>query len=82
MGWTFACRGLIVGLLLAAFPLSASAQLPSEGDEEVARQRQIVERFAAVLERNPRRGTALDKIYGFHVENGSIEGSIAFMGKP
>ena len=26
-----------------------------------------------VLERNPRRGTALDKIYGFHVENGTIE---------
>jgi tetratricopeptide (TPR) repeat protein len=26
-----------------------------------------------VLERNPRRGTALDKVYGFHIENGSIE---------
>ena len=26
-----------------------------------------------VLEKNPRRGTALDKIYGFHVENGSLE---------
>ena len=24
-------------------------------------------------QRNPRRGTALDKIYGFHIENGSIE---------
>src|SRR5437867_11740343 len=73
MGWTFTRRGLTIALLLAVSPASAPAQLPGEGDEEIARQRQIVERFAAVLERNPRRGTALDKIYGFHVENGSIE---------
>ncbi|HEY2412465.1 MAG TPA: DUF1583 domain-containing protein [Pirellulaceae bacterium] len=45
----------------------------SEIDEELARQRQIVERFVGVLERNPRRGTALDRIYGFHIENGTIE---------
>src|SRR5262245_6049127 len=53
----------------------AAAQAPvvGETDEELARQRQIVDRFLTVLERNPRRGTALDKIYGFHIENGSIE---------
>src|SRR6185369_6397024 len=45
----------------------------AEVDEELARQRQIVERFVGVLERNPRRGTALDRIYGFHIENGTIE---------
>src|SRR6187399_140228 len=45
----------------------------TELDEELARQRQIVERFVGVLERNPRRGTALDRIYGFHIENGTIE---------
>src|SRR5262245_6093226 len=51
----------------------AGASAASELDEELARQRQIIDRFLTVLERNPRRGTALDKIYGFHVENGSIE---------
>lgn len=44
-----------------------------EEDPEVAKQRQIVERFMTVLERNPRRGTAFDKIYGFHIENGTVE---------
>src|SRR6478736_5173244 len=53
-------------------PLVAQTTLPPDTDEEV-RQRQIIERFISVLERNPRRGTALDKIYGFHIENGSIE---------
>ena len=36
-------------------------------------QQQIAERFLTVLERNPRRGTALDKIYGFHVDNGTLD---------
>jgi len=51
------------------------AQPPSTQsiDEEIARQKQIADRFLAVLERNPRRGTALDKTYGFHVENGTLE---------
>src|SRR5262245_54414044 len=53
--------------------LFAQAVPPAETDEESARQRQIVERFLTVLERNPRRGTALDRIYGFHIENGTIE---------
>src|SRR5690242_584920 len=64
------------GLFLAVISLSQAtiaAQPPAESDAEVARERQIVERFLTVLERNPRRGTALDKIYGFHIENGSIE---------
>src|SRR5689334_24943269 len=42
-------------------------------DEEITRQKQIAERFLTVLERNPRRGTALDRTYGFHVENGTLE---------
>src|SRR5882672_10808859 len=54
---------------------AAPSQPPpdSETDEDLARRKQIVDRFLTVLERNPRRGTALDKIYGFHVENGTIE---------
>lgn len=44
-----------------------------ESDEEAARQAKVVERFLVVLEKNPRRGTALDKVYGFHIETGSID---------
>ena len=26
-----------------------------------------------MLEKNPRKSTALDKVYGFHIENGSLD---------
>src|SRR5947209_17958673 len=67
-------RLLIAALLLGTAAGPAVGQAPSPAaDEEAARQQQIVARFLTVLERNPRRGTALDKIYGFHIENGTIE---------
>jgi len=55
-----------------------SSPLPGSDDAEETREREIAERFFAMLERNPRRGTALDKVYAFHVEHGSIE---AFVGQ-
>ena len=45
--------------------------------EEDARELAILERFVAVLEKNPRKGTALDKVYAFHVERGSLDSLIA-----
>src|SRR5262245_34710867 len=42
-------------------------------DAEERKQKQAAERFLAVLEKNPRRGTALDKLYGYHVEAGTLE---------
>src|SRR5262249_6253533 len=30
-------------------------------------------RFLSLLERNPRRGTALDRVYGYHVERGTLD---------
>src|SRR5690242_12661273 len=68
--WVFVCL-LLAGLWAGMHGSRAAAQPPT--DEETARQQQIIARFLTVLERNPRRGTALDKIYGFHIENGSIE---------
>src|SRR5437588_5312711 len=70
---------ILVRLLLAAIVLQAAARpargqaTPAAIDDDIARQQQIVARFLTVVERNPRRGTALDKIYGFHIENGTIE---------
>ncbi len=68
-------RGLAVACvtlgLAVSFPLRAQ-----EVDPEEAKEQAIIERFVTVLEKNPRRGTALDKIYGYHVERGSLDGVI------
>ena len=32
-----------------------------------------MQRFLSLLERNPRKGTPLDRVYGFHVERGSLD---------
>ncbi len=47
-----------------------------EVDPDEAKEKSVIDRFVAVLEKNPRRGTALDKVYGFHVERGSLEGLV------
>jgi tetratricopeptide (TPR) repeat protein len=72
------CVGVVALALLRLLEpglqgLWAQAAQPADIDPELARQQQIVERFVTVLEKNPRRGTALDRIYGFHIENGTIE---------
>ncbi|MEQ1824309.1 MAG: DUF1583 domain-containing protein [Pirellula sp.] len=57
-----------------------SACLAYQGDElseEEAKQVQATDRFLKVLEKSPRRGTALDRVYGHHVEFGSLDGFIA-----
>jgi predicted Zn-dependent protease len=64
---------LFIALSVSSFFSPARAQEPPATAEEESQQKQIVERFQKVLERNPRRGTALDKIYGFHIENGTLE---------
>ena len=53
-------------------PKAADKPVPAANDED-DRQRQIIERFLSVLEANPRRGTALDKIYGYHIERGTLD---------
>ncbi|HSQ54778.1 MAG TPA: tetratricopeptide repeat protein, partial [Gemmata sp.] len=40
---------------------------------EEAKDKAIAERFRKVLEGNPRRGTALDRLYGYHVERGTLD---------
>ncbi len=73
----YACLVFLVvfgGLAGPHFVSAIRAQdTPHEFEAELARERQIVDRFVTVLERNPRRGTALDRIYGHHVENGTLD---------
>src|SRR6516225_7688053 len=47
-----------------------TAQAADSDDEK---QRQAAERFLVVLEKSPRRGTALDRLYGYHVEAGTLD---------
>ncbi len=67
-GFGVVCCWLV---LIAVSPLVAQ-----DVDPEEAKEKSIADRFVVVLEKNPRRGTALDKVYGFHVERGSLEGLI------
>ncbi|MGH7194700.1 MAG: tetratricopeptide repeat protein, partial [Candidatus Saccharimonadales bacterium] len=71
-GWII--RGAEVVALLAAFSGTSWGQSPAPAvnDADETRDRQIIERFLTVLEKNPRRGTALDRIYGYHVERGTL----------
>jgi tetratricopeptide (TPR) repeat protein len=65
------------GLILAA-GLWLSLDHPPEvrGQADEARDREVTARFLSVLERSPRRGTALDRVYGDHVERGELDALI------
>ena len=51
---------------------NASAQQTSETDSE-KQERIAAERFLELLKKRPRAGTALDKVYGYHIQNGSLD---------
>ncbi len=55
-------------------PAAADPADPAAAEE--ARERRSMERFLSLLEKNPRRGTPLDRVYGFHVERGSLDAFI------
>ncbi len=66
--------GLVAALVLAWGSAGVRAQEPAEASADEARERQAMERFLALLEKSPRRGTALDRVYGYHVERGTLDG--------
>src|SRR5829696_4392524 len=49
------------------------AKEDEEPSVEEAKEKGIADRFQKVLETNPRRGTALDRLYGYHVERGTLD---------
>jgi tetratricopeptide (TPR) repeat protein len=61
--WTFS--------LVYSFPV-----IGQEADPEEVKAVTTNSKFVTVLEKNPRRGTALDKVYGFYVERGTLDGFI------
>src|SRR5262245_27369545 len=54
-------------------PIPQPADKDDEPSAEEAKEKAIAERFQKVLEGNPRRGTALDRLYGYHVERGTLD---------
>ncbi len=66
--------GLALGLARLAPAQRTDRDAPSDpAAAEEARERRAMERFLALLEKNPRRGTALDRVYGYHVERGTLD---------
>jgi tetratricopeptide (TPR) repeat protein len=70
----FCCLFIGVFSCITLMDVLSTASAQDVGvDEELAKQQKIVDRFLTVLEKNPRRGTALDRVYGFHVESGTLD---------
>ncbi|GAB5406393.1 MAG: hypothetical protein Aurels2KO_46240 [Aureliella sp.] len=56
--------------------VKAQEHFPAPAGEESAdqrRERELAKRFLTVLRRSPRLGTALDKVYGYHVGLGTLD---------
>src|SRR5262249_48226774 len=51
----------------------AAEEPKDDPSAEEAKEKTVAERFRKVLETNPRRGTALDRLYGYHVERGTLD---------
>src|SRR5689334_16906388 len=64
---------MLVLPLIVAPARPARAQPPNPIAAEQARQRRATGRFRSLLEKNPRRGTTLDRVYGYRVERGSLD---------
>jgi tetratricopeptide (TPR) repeat protein len=77
---------LILSLLASLFCVNSSTLVFAQDDlddatEEERKQTEAVARFVTVLEKNPRRGTAFDRVYGHYVEFGTINSFIAELEK-
>ena len=64
-------------VVLVTIVLSSTNQAFAQDDGDAQRERQIAERFVEVLLRRPRPGTALDRVYSYHVQAGTLDEWIA-----
>nr|WP_143547708.1 tetratricopeptide repeat protein [Rhodopirellula sp. SM50] len=60
----------LLSLLSMLIPLSLGAQ---DSEELSNRERVAADRYLQVLLRRPRLGVALDRVYGYHVQNDSLD---------
>lgn len=79
--------GWIVGaccILSFVSSLTVRAQEPAQGTELTAEQKKEIlanQRFEEILKRKPRPGTALDRVYEFHISRGSLDEYCARLNK-
>ena len=58
----------------AATPPATPAASPEATESDTEKQERIsAERFLELLKKRPRTGTALDKVYGYHIQNGTLD---------
>src|SRR4051794_35324815 len=62
----------LFGWAVSAVPQPPAVQ-PDDPSADDIREKAIADRFRTVLEANPKRGTALDRLYGYHVERGTLD---------
>ena len=64
-----------VVLLIVGFcpVLVAQNEGTTQLSEAEVREKAVVDRFWGLLERSPRRGTSLDRVYGWYVDTGQME---------
>ncbi|MCS7466641.1 tetratricopeptide repeat protein [Stieleria sp. ICT_E10.1] len=63
-------------------PARAQDPDPAKQTRLSEQERATAEKFLQVLLRRPRPGTALDRVYGFHVQNGTLDEFIASLDVP
>lgn len=72
--WRVRSVGIVVcsAVLLscASLPCTSNAQGSGQSDDQ---ERVAVDRYLQVLLRRPRPGVALDRVYGYHVQNDSLD---------
>src|SRR5262245_3459296 len=76
MGVRPCVRSLVVGLMVSGLVGRAAIGQPDQlGPPTVddAEDRRVLVQLLAALEKNPRRGTVFDRIYGLSVERGRID---------
>ena len=57
----------VLALALVIAVGSAVPQAPDAANADEQREKLVMDRFLSVLEKNPRRGTALDRLYGYRL---------------
>ncbi|QDT02593.1 tetratricopeptide repeat protein [Rubripirellula lacrimiformis] len=73
---------LFMGVSISVIGDPIIAQAPTGSSTESSKEQITADRFLQVLMRRPRPGTALDRVYGFHVQNGSLDDLIESLTVP
>lgn len=74
--------GLVAFLCCLSISLAASTVPAQSQTADQEREQLTAERFLNVLLKRPRPGTSLDRVYGYHVRNGSLDALLTALQMP